>query len=88
MFSNVLYFLTESICGVRWHMENMFEIQPNFLPTLYFAKCERKTKTGKLAVEWQRTENGVVLKIQTAGDVTAIYKADKIYNKQTTFLIE
>ena len=88
MFSNVLYFLTESICGVRWQMENMFEIQPNFLPALHFAKCERKTKNGKLTVEWRRTEDGVVLKIQAMGDVTAIYRKDKIHNKEITFLIK
>jgi hypothetical protein len=73
---------------VRWRAKNTFEIQPNFLSTLHFAKCERRTENGMLAVEWRRTEDGVVLKIQTAGDVTAIYKADKIYNKETTFLIE
>ena len=88
MFSNVIYFLTEGICGIRWCSKNIFEIKPSFISTLHFAKCERRTKTGKIAVEWQRTENGIVLKIQATGDVTALYHSDKIYNEEKTFLIE
>ena len=88
MFSNVLYFLTEGICGIRWQSKNVFEIQPSFISTLNFAKGNRKTNTGGIFVEWQRTENGVVLKIQTNGDVTALYNAEKIYNDEKTFLIK
>ena len=88
MFSNVLYFLTEGICGICWRSKNVFEIVPSFISTLNFAKCNRKTETGELSVEWKRTENGVVLKIQTSGDLTAIYKLEKIYNGEKTFLIK
>ena len=88
MFSNVLYFLTESICGIHWISENVFEIQPSFISTLNFAKCNRKTEKGELVVEWQRMENGVVLKIQASGNVTAFYNLQKIHNEKKTFLIE
>ena len=87
MFSNVLYFLTEGICGIRWCAENTFEIQPNCISTLDFAKCNRVTKAGGIAVEWQRTERGVVLKIRTSGDVTAFYRSEKIFNEEKIFLI-
>lgn len=87
MFSNVLYFLTEGICGIRWCAENTFEIQPNCISTLDFAKCNRVTKAGGIAVEWQRTECGVVLKIRTSGDVTAFYRSEKIFNEEKIFLI-
>lgn len=87
MFSNVIYFLTESICGIRWQSKNVFEIQPNFIPTLNFAKCERKSKTGSIVSEWQRTENGVLLKIQASGSVTATYRMEKIHNEEKEFLI-
>ena len=87
MFSNVIYFLTESICGVRWHTKNVFEIKPSFLSILSFAKCERKTKEGKIAVVWERTENGIVLKITATGDITARYCMDEIYNEEKVFLI-
>lgn len=88
MFSNVIYFLTENICGIHWCSKTVFEMKPSFLPMLNFAKCERKTKEGKIATEWQRTENGVVLKIQTTGDVTARYGLDEIRNEEKTFLIK
>ena len=88
MFSNVIYFLTESICGIRWKSKNVFEIRPSFISTLNFAKCERKTKKGEIATEWQRTEKGVVLKIKATGDMTAVYQVDKIYNEEKTFLVK
>ena len=88
MFSNVLYYLTENICGIHWQAKNLFHIQPNFISTLNFARCARKTKMGEIATEWQRTEQGVVLKIQATGDVIAIYNAEKICNEEKSFLIK
>ena len=88
MFSNVLYFLTESICGIRWKSKNVFEVQPSFISSLNFAKCDRKTNAGMIATEWQRTENGVVLKIQASGDVVASYHQEQIRNEEKTFLIK
>lgn len=88
MFSNVLYFLTEGIGGIRWRSKNIFDIQPSFISTLNFAKCIRTTNVGEVLVEWQRTENGVVLTIQTKGDVTAWYNSERICNEKKTFLIK
>ena len=88
MFSNVLYYLTETISGIRWEAKDVFEIQPSFISTLNFAKCERKTKTGGIATEWQRTESGVVLKIQATGGVTAVYNSERICNGEKSFLIK
>lgn len=87
MFSNVLDFLTGNICGLQWQSKNAFEIQPCFISTLNFAKCERKVKGGSIMTEWQRTENGVLLRVQTRGDVTATYRMEKIYNGEKEFLI-
>ena len=41
-----------------------------------------------IATEWQRTENGVVLKIQASGDVVASYHQEQIRNEEKTFLIK
>ena len=88
MFSNVLYFLTESLCGIGWKSKNVFVIQPNFISALNFAKGERKTSDGIVSVEWQRTENGVVLKIEASGNATAIYNEQQIRGEEKTFLIK
>ena len=88
MFSNVLYFLTEGVCGIRWSSKNVFEIVPSFISALNFVKCNRKTETGELYVEWSRTENGVVLKIRASGDVVAIYNLEKIHNGEKIFLVK
>ena len=88
MFSNVLYFITEGVCGICWRAKNLFEIQPSFISPLNFAKCNRKTNTGEIVVEWQRTESGVVLTIQTKGELTALYHSEKIHNEEKRFLIK
>ena len=87
MFSNLLYFFTEGICGIRWQSKNVFEIQPNFIPALSYAKANRKTKDGVISVEWKRTENGIALKVETKGGTTAAYNAETIRNSERTFLI-
>ena len=87
MFSNLLYFFTEGICGIRWQSKNVFEIQPNFIPALSYAKANRRTKDGVIYVEWKRTENGIALKVETKGGTTAAYNAETIRNSERTFLI-
>ncbi len=87
LYSNVLYFFIEGICGLQWKGKNVFEVCPNFISALTHAKCHRKTETGGVWVEWQREGDKIKLKIKTTGKVVASYNGEQIVEDEKIFTV-
>lgn len=88
MFSNVLYFFVEGLCGLLRKSENEFSLQLQPISELDFVKCERKTKDGKLSVSWKRTKKGVEVFVKTTGKAVVEFNGKKLANAKETFLLE
>ena len=88
MFSNVLYFFVESICGAKRLSKNRYNVCVQFVPQLSFAECSRVSRDGAFSIKWER-ENGVVkVTLSASGEVVLGYKEEKIENGTRVFYIE
>lgn len=87
LYSNVLYFFIEGICGLQWQAKNVFNVEPNYIPQLSYAKCQRVTQDGGVWVEWRKTETGVKLWIKTTGETVAFYGQERVENEEKVFVV-
>ena len=82
MFSNVLYFFIEGLCGLKRIGENEYLLMPHFVQALSSVKCNRKTKEGSLSVSWKRITQGVQLTVCTTGKVSVTYHGKQISGEE------
>ena len=87
MFSNVLYFFTEGICGLKRINENQFDLAPQYIEALSYAKCSKTTKNGELFVSWERDGEKIKLTAIAKGDAVINYSGEKIENTKRIFII-
>lgn len=82
MFSNVLYFFIEGLCGLKRIGENEYLLTPQFIQALSFVKCNRKTKEGSFSVSWERVAQSVQLTVCTTGNVSIKYHGKEILGEE------
>ncbi len=87
MFSNVLYFFTEGICGLKRITESEFDLAPQYIKALSYAKCSKRTKDGELFVSWESDGEKIRLTVITKGDAIINYSSEKIENTKRIFII-
>jgi alpha-L-rhamnosidase len=88
MFSNVLYFFVESICGAKRLSKNRYNVCAKFVPQLSFAECSRVGRDGVFSVKWERENGTVKVTLSASGEVVLEYKNVKIESGTRVFYIE
>lgn len=88
MFSNVLYFFVESICGAKRLSKNRYNVCAKFVPQLSFAECSRVSRDGAFSVKWERENGTVKVTLSASGEVVLEYKNVKIESGTRVFYIE
>ena len=88
MFSCVLYFFIEGICGLKQQTDNKFLIKPSFVPALSCAECSKRTKRGEVYTKWQRNGNEICLQISAKGNVIAQFNGETIKNASKVIFIK
>jgi hypothetical protein len=88
MFSNVLYFFVESICGAKRLSKNRYNVCAKFIPHLSFAECSRVSRDGAFSVKWERENGTVKVTLSASGEVVLEYKNVKIESGTRVFYIE
>jgi alpha-L-rhamnosidase len=75
MYSDFMSWIIKTFVGINISSPGYekVEIKPEFISDLEFCKGHMNTPKGRIAVEWRRENNAIILEITIPDQVTAIY---------------